>query len=193
MTGEHCCPRLLPSVPPEGRSLSLNRYLSHRCASVSLCLGVLTIFIYTCDLIGAQVPPGMECQDQCPHVGTRVIPLDQVISPVSNPCSDMPLKLLLERWGSTVSFPEPQCPLWVMLTPSHAVVTPRTGCCLFERQTRHVLQQKLECECTSFFIFCWSRACLPEGEAIHWDSIDHWLSLPCAGSTSGTDCAGGTP
>ena len=119
--------------------------------------------------------------------------VEQVVSPVSNPCSDMPLKLLLERWGSTVTFPEPQCPLWVLLTPAHAVVTPRNGCCLFERQTRAVLQQKLHCECTSFFIFCWSRACLPSGDAIQWNSVDHWTSLPCPGSGENTDCIGRTP
>ena len=153
----------------------------------------LVFLFFLCDRLEGQIPGGMDCQEDCPNLGTQQIAVDQVVSPVSNPCSDMPLKLLLERWGSTVTFPEPQCPLWVLLTPAHAVVTPRNGCCLFERQTRAVLQQKLHCECTSFFIFCWSRACLPSGEAIEWNSVDHWTSLPCPGSGENTDCIGRTP
>jgi hypothetical protein len=160
---------------------------------VVLILGFLLVSCGVCDLEGRQVPAGMGCEESCPNLGTQPVPMEQVVSPVSNPCSDMPLKLLLERWGSTVTFPEPQCPLWVMLTPPHSRVTPRQDCCLFERQTRHVLQQKLQCECTRFFIFCWSRACLPAGEASRWESLGHWVSLPCPGSEIGTDCEGVTP
>ena len=184
--------------------MSFYQQCRHRGVVLSLCSMILLGVVPTCDLQaahgvvrnqspGGEIPPGMSCQDECPGLGTRNNDLKQVVSPVSNPCSDMPLKLLLERWGATVNFPERQCPLWVMLTPPHSVVVPRQDCCLLERQSRDVIQQKLRCECTSFFIFCWSRSCLPAGEPIKWESVDHWVSLPCLGSGAAVDCGGGTP
>ena len=128
---------------------------------------------------GDLVPPGMSCSEECPGIGTRQIALSQRVSPIANPCADMPLTLLFERWGAKVTFPQPQCPLWVMLEPPHALPVARSGCCLLERQSRSVLQQMLKCECTDFFIICWSRECLPAGEPRNWETLDHWVSLPC--------------
>lgn len=141
---------------------------------------------------GDLIPPGMSCSEECPGIGTRQLPMSQQVSPIANPCADMPLTLLFERWGAKVTFPQPQCPLWVMLEPQHALPVVRSGCCLFERQPRSILQQMLQCECTDFFIICWSRECLPAGEARIWQTLDHWVSLPCVGESSTSDCAGGS-
>ena len=172
---------------------------SLRCQAL-LAFVSLGVLLFIAPALSAQVPPfstdppaGYGCDEACPNIGTVRRNFIQVPSPTSNPCVDMPLDIFLEKIGATVKFKEERCPLWIMFWPEVAIPVGRPGCCLLEQQQRSVVQQDLRCECTDFFIICWRRDCLPEGAPRPWESVNHWVSIPCQGESSPLPCEGSSP
>jgi hypothetical protein len=134
------------------------------------------------------IPASLNCDGDCPGVGTSETGWRQLVSPVTNECTGTALQLILHRLEIEVFLQPDLCPIWVIIEPAHRVPTTVAGCCLLSQQSLPVMRQSLRCECTRMFIICWDHDCLPQGEAIEISEQISWVASPCAGGTLTEPC-----
>ena len=137
---------------------------------------------------GGSIPGSLDCEGDCPGVGTSETGWRQLVSPVTNACTGTALQLILQRLEIEVFLEPNLCPIWVIIEPAHRVPTAVAGCCLLSQQQLPVMRQALRCQCTRRFIICWDHDCLPEGEAMQISEQVSWVASPCAGGSSTEPC-----
>lgn len=155
-------------------------------------MGLLLISLHGGEVVGQssdlEIPDNLNCDDQCPGVGTSEIGWKQIVSPVTNECTGTALQLILNRLEVEVFLQPNLCPIWVMIEPARGVPTVVDGCCLISRRLLPVMRQSLRCECKRWFIICWDHDCLPVGAAIQISETETWVASPCAGGTATEPC-----
>jgi hypothetical protein len=134
------------------------------------------------------IPGTLNCDGDCPGVGTSEVGWKQIVSPVTNDCTGTALQLLLHRLEVEIFLQPNQCPLWVIIEPAHGVPTVIEGCCLISRSDIPVMRQALRCRCTRRFIICWDHDCLPDGQPTQISVKENWTASPCAGGSAALPC-----
>jgi len=134
------------------------------------------------------IPGTLNCDGDCPGVGTSIVGWKQIVSPVTNDCTGTALQLLLNRLEVEIFLQPNQCPIWVIIEPAHGVPTVIEGCCLISLTDLPVMRQTLRCQCTRRFIICWDHDCLPEGQPTQIAVQESWTASPCAGGSAALPC-----